>query len=166
MDEEEEEGFYLIRPGALKFLFELNQLYDIVIFTAAVPEYANWIIDSIDPDGYVSHRLYRQHTTPCEDYALKDITKLGRALNKTLIIDNIEDNFKTTSPHNGIHVMSWFDEMDDRVLEILSPFLKQIVRSKVEDVRTLIKNFGKTVQQCLTEGRPIPEFSSLDLIEV
>jgi TFIIF-interacting CTD phosphatase-like protein len=37
-DAEEEPGYYLIRPGAMNFLTELSQYYEIVIFTAAMPD--------------------------------------------------------------------------------------------------------------------------------
>jgi CTD small phosphatase-like protein 2 len=36
--ETEEPGYYLIRPGAIKFLRELSQYYEIVVFTAAMPD--------------------------------------------------------------------------------------------------------------------------------
>ena len=35
----------MIRPGALRMISQLSCLYEIVIFTAAMPEYADWIID-------------------------------------------------------------------------------------------------------------------------
>tara|TARA_B110000285_G_C14726009_1_gene424277 strand:- start:318 stop:482 length:165 start_codon:yes stop_codon:yes gene_type:complete len=35
---DEEPGYYLIRPGALKFLLELSDYYEIVVFTAAMPD--------------------------------------------------------------------------------------------------------------------------------
>lgn len=38
MGEEDEEGYYLIRPGAIKFLTELSKYYEIVIFTAAMSD--------------------------------------------------------------------------------------------------------------------------------
>ena len=34
----EEPGYYLIRPGALRFLNELSDYFEIVIFTAAMPD--------------------------------------------------------------------------------------------------------------------------------
>lgn len=37
-EDEENQGYYLIRPGAIKFLHELNKYYDLVIFTAAMPD--------------------------------------------------------------------------------------------------------------------------------
>ena len=80
--------YYLIRPGAIKFLKEMALYYEIVIFTAAMPEvslsfcfltlivfvstqYADKIVDNLDESGYmIKYRLYRQHTTPTEDYAM------------------------------------------------------------------------------------------------
>ena len=38
VDENEKEGFYLIRPGALKFLYEMKYYFEVVVFTAAIPE--------------------------------------------------------------------------------------------------------------------------------
>jgi len=43
----------MIRPGAHKFLQDLSCLYEIVVFTAAMPDYANWIMDQIDEQGIV-----------------------------------------------------------------------------------------------------------------
>lgn len=37
----------------------MDRYYEIVIFTAAMQDYADAIIDNIDPKGYISHRLYR-----------------------------------------------------------------------------------------------------------
>ncbi len=38
VDENENEGFYLIRPGALRFLYEMKYYYELVVFTAAIAE--------------------------------------------------------------------------------------------------------------------------------
>ena len=51
---------YKIRPLCLRFLRELCQIYEIVIFTAAHETYANFILDKLDPNKeYITHRLYR-----------------------------------------------------------------------------------------------------------
>lgn len=47
----------------------------------------------------------------------KDLNNLGRPLEKTIIIDNLAENFIHTTPSNGIWVESWYDDMDDTVLE-------------------------------------------------
>jgi len=157
----EEPGYYLIRPGALRFLNELSEYYEIVVFTAAMPDYADWILDNIDRKNSITHRLYRQHTTPHEDYAIKDLKCLGRDLSKTIIIDNLAENFNFTTPDNGIWVESWFDDMEDKVLTLLNPLLKEIVERKV-DVRSVLSQEKKeeVIYKCLEEGVSI-EFEKL-----
>ena len=39
------EDFFLIRPGAKEFLKKLAACYEIVIFTAAMPDYADFILN-------------------------------------------------------------------------------------------------------------------------
>lgn len=41
--------FYMIRPFCNKFLTELSDYYEIIIFTAATQNYADWIVNGIDP---------------------------------------------------------------------------------------------------------------------
>jgi len=53
------EGKFRIRPGCDKFLMEISQLYEVVIFTAAMQDYADWVLDSIDKNKYITHRMYR-----------------------------------------------------------------------------------------------------------
>lgn len=139
----------MIRPGCSKFLKELSRLYEIVVFTAAMPDYADWILDQIDEPGYIAHRLYRQHCTPQEDYAIKDLRNLGRDLRRTLIVDNLAENFQET-PDNGIWVESWYDDLDDHVLPNLQAFLTQLVNRQVDDVRVyLSKECKKQIYKCL-----------------
>ena len=127
-DDDDEEGCYFIRPGAIKFLKEMCWYYEVVVFTAAMPDYADWILDNLDENGVmIKHRLYRQHTTPTEDYAIKDLTKIGRPLERVIIVDNLAENFLYTTPNNGIWVESWYDDMHDQVLPNLEKFLGEIV---------------------------------------
>ena len=93
--DDEEEACFLIRPGALQFLEKMACHFEIVIFTAAMPDYADWILDSLLDDNreIISHRLYRQHTSPKDDYAIKDLRLLGRKLEHTIIVDNLAENF-------------------------------------------------------------------------
>ncbi len=39
---------FLIRPFAIEFLKEMYKYYEIVIFTSALPDYADWILDSLE----------------------------------------------------------------------------------------------------------------------
>lgn len=71
----------------------MSKHFEIVIFTAGLKDYADWIINDFDKRGYITHRLYRDSTKYRNGVYIKDLSKLGRNLHKTLIIDNIEDNF-------------------------------------------------------------------------
>jgi CTD small phosphatase-like protein 2 len=48
-----------VRPYAECFIEEISQFYEVVIFTAALSDYADWILEKIDPKGLIKHRLYR-----------------------------------------------------------------------------------------------------------
>jgi CTD small phosphatase-like protein 2 len=48
----------LIRPGVAEFLDEMCSYYEVVIFTAAMQDYADWVLDQIDPGKRIEHRLY------------------------------------------------------------------------------------------------------------
>jgi len=154
LEEGENDFFYMVRPYCNKFLTELSKFYEIVIFTAAMQDYADWIIEGIDHRGAVRHRLYRQHCiqkheAPQTDgeveqgfQSIKDLRLLGRDIKKTIIIDNLKENFWSTCPNNGIEIESWYGEdLDDTELLKLIPALKCIVQNEEKDVRKVIKHY-------------------------
>ena len=49
-----------------------------------------------------------------------------KASKKTIIIDNISDNF-IIQPDNGIFISTWYDDMNDRFLDEITPLLTKIV---------------------------------------
>lgn len=116
-------GQVLLRPYLDRFLDEMAKYYEIVIFTAAQQDYADWIIDRFDKGGRISHRLYRQHTYNLQNANIKDLDKVGRDLKKTIIIDNMAENFYLHT-ENGICVSSWFDDPEDTTLLQLIPNLR------------------------------------------
>lgn len=52
-------GYFMIRPGAREFLKLMAQRYEVVIWTAALQEYADWVIDNLDTAKSVQFRFYR-----------------------------------------------------------------------------------------------------------
>ena len=42
----EEEDFFLMRPGCHQFIECLSELYELVVFTASMQEYADWVVAS------------------------------------------------------------------------------------------------------------------------
>ena len=155
----------LIRPGTEKFLSELSQYYEIVIFTAAMQDYADFILDQIDKEKkWISHRLYRQHTTVLKRSYLKDIAKLGRDLTKTIIIDNASDNFQLQTD-NGIFITTWIDDENDTALYDLIPVLKEIAVKKVNDVRKALRKIRDTMIRFYVKGDSNPYNTVLSFIK-
>jgi Dullard-like phosphatase family protein len=134
------EGKFLIRPGCQKFLKEMSEYFEIVIFTAAIQDYADWAINQFDPYGYVKYRLYRQHTLPCGSVYIKDLSRLGRDLRRMIIVDNVPENFQLQQD-NGIFITSWFDDVTDTALTELGAILKDIGSRKVRDLREELRRF-------------------------
>ena len=82
------DSYFLVRPGCVQFIELMAKYYEIVIFTAALQEYADQVIDQIDVGQNIKYRLYRQHTSQNGPFLVKDLSLLGRDIQKT-IIDNI-----------------------------------------------------------------------------
>lgn len=128
--------------------------YEIVIFTAAVKEYADNILDSIDEKKRISHRLYREHTR-IEDYvSIKDLSQIGRDLSKSIIVDNIASNFKL-QPRNGIAISTWVGEPEDISLLNLIPVLKKLVVEGVSDVRAGLEKLSEYMETRMSKGQEI-----------
>ena len=61
---------------------------------------------------------------------VKDLSKLGRDLKKTIIIDNIEENF-CEQRDNGIPIKGWYTDPHDKEFERYTPFLKSLVQKGI-----------------------------------
>lgn len=110
-----------------------------MIFTASVEEYADLILNHLDPNNnIITKRFYRKDTVLINnEYTVKDLLKIERDLSKIIIVDNLPDNFKH-QPDNGIFIDSWYGEENDQCLKDLIPILKNIVRSECTDVRSYL----------------------------
>ena len=86
---------------------------------------------------------------------MKDLSLLGRDINKTIIIDNISDNF-ILQPDNGIFISTWYDDMRDRFLDEITPLLCEIVEKKVPDVRRALRTYRDQVLRQVSNGKTQP----------
>ena len=136
------ENTYLIRPYCFDFLNEISTFFEIVVFTAGTKEYADKILNQIDKNkSWIKYRLYREHLTfDDEELSIfKDLSKLGRDLSKTIIIDNRQENFEL-QPNNGLLIKTWNGDFEDKELYDLKNILKGIYSyGQMVDVRNLIK---------------------------
>ena len=155
-------GTFLIRPFCYHFLYEMSKLFEIVIFTAAMKDYADSILDVLDPEKkYIKFRLYRSHTSISGMNFVKDLNKLGRDLNKVVIIDNLADNFKLQQ-NNGIQCGTWIEDMKDTQLMDIEGILKEIVKDDPEDLRVGIKKINGEIKKKIKRNILNP-FKGLDV---
>ena len=139
-------GMFFVRPYCFDFLKELNDLYEIVTFTAGTKEYADNILNILDMDNnIIKYRLYRQHTTILGCSIYKDLSKLGRDLSRVIIIDNLKENFKM-QPNNGIFIKTWTNDINDVQFKDLLKILKDIVNYNVIDVRPIIQKMNDEIK--------------------
>ena len=138
-----------IRPGLEIFLEIIKEFYEIIIFTIGTREYANIILDLIEKKNntkYFDGRLYRDHATKIGNKYIKDLSKIGRDLSKTLIVDNNPHSFKFQH-ENGILISSYFGEKNnDKALIELQKVLIKIYKEK-KDVRDSIAKYKEEIIQ-------------------
>jgi len=124
----------MIRPGTTEFLARMGELYEVVVFTASLAEYAEPLVKVLDTTNVISYLLYRQHCTPLNGIYVKDLSLLGRNIKDVILIDNSPNSF-LFQPENAYHITNFFDDKTDRELDRLAYFLEKIV--KVTDVRPI-----------------------------
>ena len=124
---EKNKGLLRIRPGLFPFLLNLKKFYELVIFTSATPEYADPLLQAIEKGQKIfDYKLYRQHTIIYDNEIVKDISKLGRPLDKVIIVDNLQQNFKLQK-ENGIMIKPfWGEDNEDTALFALNDILTKI----------------------------------------
>ena len=95
-----------------QFLENLEKFYDIIIFTASLSQYENPVLDIIDKKGF---RLYREHCFYC--------------------INEFGNNFI-------IPIKTWIEDLNDKELYKLEPYLIFSGNNKIDDVRFFFKNIN------------------------
>jgi Dullard-like phosphatase family protein len=153
-------GLYVFkRPGLDKFLQEVTLLYNVAIFTAASPEYADPILDALektvprashaaddtDNSALFSRRLYRDDMRyPGEGDPrrlggggkIKDLAILGKPLQDVVMVDDIPG--RVVQIKNTIPIDYWsaatYMLHDQELLDLL-PILRKL--AVVDDVRDM-----------------------------
>ncbi|XP_066494553.1 mitochondrial import inner membrane translocase subunit TIM50 [Tiliqua scincoides] len=129
------------RPGIDNLFQQLAPLYEIVVFTSETGMTAFPLIDSVDPHGFISYRLFRDATRYMDGHHVKDISCLNRDASKVVVVDCKKEAFRL-QPFNGMALKKWDGNSDDRTLFDLAAFLKTIALSGVDDVRTVLENYS------------------------
>jgi len=137
LDGVEYQVYVLKRPFVDEFITECAKLYELVVFTASLSEYANPVIDTLDKKGLIKHRLFRESCVFHENQVyVKDLSRLGRNIKDCIIIDNSPFSY-LFDPTNAIGCTSWFGDEQDTELRDLLPVLNGPLL-KANDVRTIL----------------------------
>lgn len=154
-EETQATGFVFVRPYARLFLEVVARLFEVIVFTASSQSYADQVLDQLDPEGTcISFRLYRQHCTELFGGFLKDMRRLGRPLDRIILVDNSPVSLGLC-PDNGIVVSSWTaEQLDDRELLDLMLLLQQCM-NQASVPEFLSQRFG--LRRCLEFLRCQPE---------
>ncbi|XP_078465212.1 CTD small phosphatase-like protein isoform X2 [Lampetra planeri] len=101
-----------------------------------IHQYADPVADLLDKWGVFRARLFRESCVFHHGNYVKDLSRLGRELNKVIIIDNSPASY-IFHPDNAVPVVSWFDDMTDMELLDLVPLFEGL--SKVDDIYTVLR---------------------------
>lgn len=128
--------YVLKRPNVDNFLYQMSKLFNIIVFTASIPEYANPLLDRLDRHKVICNRLFREDCCESNGLYVKDLKVIGKNLKDLIIIDNNPISY-SVNKENGIPIKTWHYDKGDIELEKLIPFLTFL--SSVDDVRRVIK---------------------------
>lgn len=123
-----------IRPYCNECLRQISEEMELIVFTASQRSYADAVMNYIDPTRtLIHHRLYRDNCIVSERVHIKDLRILAnRSLKEIVLIDNAAYSFGYQID-NGIPIISWHDDLEDKELLYLTHYLKGLLN--VDDVR-------------------------------
>lgn len=132
----------LFRPHLYRFLEDMYQRFEVVVFTAQEESKAEFILNTIDPQNKIKHRLYRSNLSVRNKQHIKDLDRLGRDLAKIIIVDSEPLSFQL-HPENGIYIRPWNGDSNDTALESLQRVLKDMSDQSNRDIRDVLKGLKK-----------------------
>ncbi|PVV02764.1 hypothetical protein BB560_002779 [Smittium megazygosporum] len=125
------------RPYVDYFLRKVSEWYKIVVYTASIPEYANPVLNFLDPFNSLFHkRLFRDSCIPHNQSYTKDLRLVCNDLSQIILVDNSPISY-FINQENAIPISSWMnnDPNDESLLDLL-PFLDAI--RFTDDVRSIL----------------------------
>ena len=125
--------------------------YELICFKKNIKYNADQIIDFIENDEeFFSYRLYIENSTYLKDEYYKELSKVGRDIKKTIIIDNKKNvRFKN---ENEILIKSFIKKDNDNqgidndyILHNLIRILIKIAREKPDDIRKSLQKYQNEI---------------------
>ncbi|XP_013862738.1 CTD small phosphatase-like protein 3 [Austrofundulus limnaeus] len=129
--------YMIVRPHLKEFLQAMAKTYELFVYTCAKKEYAEKILEILDPQRKLfRHRLYQDDCACVLGHYVKDLGILGRDLAKTVVLDNASHTY----PYhlmNTVPIKSWTGAPEDRELQKLIPYMEKLATA--EDFQEVLK---------------------------
>ena len=141
-----------IRPYLFDFLESVKPYYELILFTSKTQYYTNPIMNIIQRNvNYFDFVFYREHCILIGNDYIKDLTRIGRSLDSTIIVDNLPQSFKLQK-ENGIFIKSfWAQDPNDKALYYLIPILINIALEEI-DVRDGLEKYKEEIVSQITSN--------------
>lgn len=133
IDDQIHNVYVIKRPGVDEFLEKVGKLYEVVVFTASVSRYGDPLLDILDKNKTIHHRLFREACYNYEGNYIKNLSQIGRQLSDIIILDNSPASY-IFHPQHAIPISSWFSDTHDNELLDIIPLLEDLSKSNVLDV--------------------------------
>ncbi|UXI15864.1 heat shock protein [Sarcoptes scabiei] len=132
------------RPMLDYFLHQcaMSTNFELVIYTHEQGITAFPLLNSLDPNGYIMYRLFRDSTRYEDGVHIKDLNRLNRDLKKVIHID-WDAKACRLNQENCFTLKKWDGDSDDRTLYDLTNFLMAIANERVEDVRDVLRHYSQ-----------------------
>lgn len=106
---------------------KLSKFYEIFVFTASSPNYANSIVNFLDPNKIlINGVLTRENCLQTKNgFFIKDLRVINnRELKNMIIVDNLSHSFGFQI-ENGIPILEFHNDKKDRELKFLLGYLME-----------------------------------------
>ena len=146
------QGILRLRPFLIEFLDEISIYYELILFTTSTEYFSKPIINAIEENKkYFDFVFYREYAIIVGNDFVKDLTRVGRALDSTIIVDNMPQNFRLQK-ENGIHIKPFYaqDPNDNTLIELMV-ILIEIAKSGI-DVREGLAQYRNDIVQKITSN--------------
>jgi Dullard-like phosphatase family protein len=146
------QGILRLRPFLIEFLEEISHYYELILFTTSTEYFSKPIINAIEENKkYFDFVFYREYAIIVGNDFVKDLTRIGRSLDSTIIIDNMPQNFRLQK-ENGIHIKPFFaqDPNDNTLIELMNILI--IIAKSGVDVREELAKYRNDIVQKVTSN--------------